>query len=54
MLGDSEVVLTGGAENLSQAPHVLRGIRFGIRNSHYETCKNGGTQSVWSCVFSIL
>jgi len=30
MLGDSEVVLTGGAENLSQAPHVLRGIRFGI------------------------
>jgi len=30
MLGDSEVVLTGGAESMSQAPHIIRGIRFGI------------------------
>jgi len=30
MLGDSEVVLTGGAESMNQAPHVIRGIRFGI------------------------
>ena len=27
MLGDAEVVVAGGMENLSQAPHVLRGMR---------------------------
>jgi len=27
MLGEAEVVVAGGMENLSQAPHVLRGIR---------------------------
>lgn len=29
MLGDSKVVLCGGAESMSQAPHVIRGARFG-------------------------
>ncbi|XP_039278102.1 3-ketoacyl-CoA thiolase, mitochondrial [Nilaparvata lugens] len=27
--GDSEVVLTGGVDNMSQAPHTVRGLRFG-------------------------
>ena len=27
MLGEAEVVISGGMENLSQAPHVLRGMR---------------------------
>jgi acetyl-CoA acyltransferase 2 len=31
MLGDNDVVLTGGAENMSLAPHCVRGIRFGVR-----------------------
>lgn len=30
-MGDSEVVLTGGAENMSLSPHTVRGIRFGVR-----------------------
>jgi acetyl-CoA acyltransferase 2 len=30
-VGDSEVVLTGGAENMSLSPHAVRGIRFGVR-----------------------
>jgi acetyl-CoA acyltransferase 2 len=30
-VGDCQVVMTGGAENMSQAPHVIRGARFGIR-----------------------
>jgi len=30
MLGDCDLVLTGGTENMSQSPHVIRGIRFGI------------------------
>jgi len=30
LLGDCDVVLTGGAESMSQAPHILRGVRFGI------------------------
>lgn len=29
MLGESKVVLCGGAESMSQAPHVIRGARFG-------------------------
>ena len=29
MLGDADTVLAGGAENMSQAPHVLRNTRFG-------------------------
>lgn len=31
LLGDAEVVLTGGTENMSQAPYAARGIRFGIK-----------------------
>jgi len=30
-LGESRVVLTGGAESMSQAPHVVRGARWGLR-----------------------
>jgi len=30
-VGDSNVVMTGGAENMSQAPHIARGLRFGVR-----------------------
>jgi len=29
MLGEAEVVLCGGAESMSQAPHVIRGARWG-------------------------
>jgi len=31
LLGDSDFVLAGGAESMSQAPHVLRGARWGLR-----------------------
>ncbi|HEX9728499.1 MAG TPA: acetyl-CoA C-acetyltransferase [Gemmatimonadales bacterium] len=31
LLGDSEVVLAGGTESMSQAPHVVRGARWGLR-----------------------
>jgi len=30
-LGDSQVVLAGGTESMSQAPHVVRGARWGLR-----------------------
>ena len=30
MIGDSEVVLAGGTENMSQIPHVIRGARWGL------------------------
>jgi len=30
-LGEADTVLAGGMENLSQAPHVLRGLRSGLR-----------------------
>ncbi len=31
LLGDASVVLAGGTENMSQAPHVIRGARRGFR-----------------------
>jgi acetyl-CoA acetyltransferase family protein len=31
LLGDSEVVLVGGTESMSQAPHVVRGARWGLQ-----------------------
>ncbi len=31
LLGESRVVLAGGAESMSQAPHVVRGIRWGAK-----------------------
>ncbi len=30
LLGDAEICLVGGAENMSQAPHVVRGARWGF------------------------
>src|SRR6266542_3164362 len=30
LLGEAETVLAGGAESMSQAPHVIRGARWGI------------------------
>ena len=31
LLGESQVVLAGGTESMSQAPHVVRGARWGLR-----------------------
>src|SRR3954470_17120458 len=31
LAGESDVVLTGGIENMSQAPHVVRGLRAGLK-----------------------
>ena len=31
LLGESELVLSAGAESMSQAPHVVRGLRWGTR-----------------------
>jgi len=33
-LGEADVVLAGGMENMTQAPHVIRGLRAGIRLGH--------------------
>ena len=30
LAGDADIVLAGGIENMSQAPHVIRGLRSGL------------------------
>jgi acetyl-CoA acyltransferase 2 len=30
-LGEAQIVLTGGTENMTQAPHVIRGLRSGLK-----------------------
>jgi acetyl-CoA acyltransferase 2 len=31
LLGDADIVVTGGTESMSQAPHITRGLRWGAR-----------------------
>ena len=31
LVGEADIVLTGGVENMSQAPHVIRGLRSGLK-----------------------
>lgn len=42
MLGDSEIVVAGGAESMSNAPYVLKNSRWGARLQHGEM-----TDSLW-------
>lgn len=30
LVGDASIVVTGGVDNMSQAPHAVRNIRFGV------------------------
>jgi acetyl-CoA acetyltransferase family protein len=34
LLGEADLVLTGGTESMSQTPHVIRGLRSGLRLGH--------------------
>jgi acetyl-CoA C-acetyltransferase len=36
LLGEADTVLTGGAENMSQAPYLVRGARWGLRMGNGE------------------
>jgi acetyl-CoA acetyltransferase family protein len=36
LLDEADVVLTGGTESMSQTPHVIRGLRTGLRLGHGE------------------
>src|SRR4051794_868256 len=44
-LGEANVVLTGGMESMSQAPHVIRGLRNGLRLGQGEL-----EDSLWSAL----
>jgi acetyl-CoA C-acetyltransferase len=45
--GDSEIVLAGGCESMSNAPYVLKGARWGYRLTHGEL-----TDSMWELLHS--
>ncbi|HEY7059025.1 MAG TPA: acetyl-CoA C-acetyltransferase, partial [Vicinamibacterales bacterium] len=45
LLGEADVVLTGGMESMSQAPHVIRGLRSGLRLGQGEL-----EDSLWSAL----
>jgi acetyl-CoA C-acetyltransferase len=45
--GDSEIVLAGGCESMSNAPYVLKGARWGYRLTHGEM-----TDSMWELLHS--
>jgi len=34
LLGQAQIVLAGGTENMTQLPHVIRGVRIGLRLGH--------------------
>ena len=41
-LGDSEVVIAGGMENMSMAPFILKKARYGYRMGHGRTARPDG------------
>ena len=45
LLGEADIVLTGGMESMSQAPHVIRGLRSGLRLGQGEL-----EDSLWSAL----
>jgi acetyl-CoA acyltransferase 2 len=45
LLGDASCVLVGGTENMSQAPHVIRGARWGLSLG-----KGDLEDTLWSCL----
>jgi acetyl-CoA acetyltransferase family protein len=44
-MGEADLVLTGGIESMSQAPHVIRGARAGLRLGHGQL-----EDSLWSAL----
>lgn len=46
LVGDAQVVLVGGTESMSQAPHVVRGARKGLRFGQAPELED----SLWSCL----
>ena len=47
LCGDAQVVLVGGTESMSQAPHIVRGARTGYGTW---TCAGDGRLPLWSCL----
>jgi acetyl-CoA acyltransferase 2 len=47
LVGDADLVLTGGTESMSQAPHAVRGIRFGTRLGKSPELED----TLWSSLF---
>lgn len=47
LLGDSEVVLAGGTESMSNAPYILRKARFGIRMGHDDVVDSMIHDGLW-------
>ena len=45
LLGQAEVALVGGSESMSQAPHIVRGARWGLPLG-----KGGMEDSLWTCL----
>jgi acetyl-CoA acetyltransferase family protein len=45
LLGEADIVLTGGTESMSQVPHVIRGLRSGLRLGHGQL-----EDSLWSAL----
>ncbi len=49
--GDAEIIVAGGMENMSQAPYVLAGARFGLHMGHSQVVDTLIKDGLW-CAFS--
>jgi acetyl-CoA acetyltransferase family protein len=47
LLGEAELVVAGGTESMTQAPHVLRGLRDGLRLGREPTLRD----SLWEALY---
>jgi len=51
LLGEAEVVLAGGMENMSRSPYLLNEARFGLRMGHGQAVDSMITDGLW-CAFN--
>lgn len=51
MVGDQDIVVAGGMENMSQAPYVLPGVRDGYRMGHQTVVDSMINDGLW-CAFN--
>ncbi len=51
LLGDAEVVVAGGMENMSRAPYLLNEARFGLRMGHAQAVDSMIVDGLW-CAFN--
>lgn len=53
MAGEAEIVVAGGTESMSQAPHLVRGARFGVGMGHAQFVDSMINDGLWCALTDV-